>query len=160
MSWQVTSSIIESYIQHASINENFAQVQKDQHLLTLGQINVLTQESLDLKLALVLVGVNNLLDLQIAAIPPQIEDLFSTLPNLNLFEDLERPEYCNDALFFDTLVHCVRNSALLQQKKIFTLYLRGLLGCVIICMYSTYTNSSIYTVVLLLHRVQYMAYPG
>jgi hypothetical protein len=87
--WQVTSSIIESYIQHATINELYTQGQKEQHLLVLGQINLLTQESLDLKLALVLVGIDNLLDLQ----------------------------YCNDALFFDTLVHCVRNSALLQQKK-------------------------------------------
>jgi hypothetical protein len=119
--WQVTSSLIESYIQHATINENYTQVQKDQHLLILGQINIFTQESLDLKLALVLVGVDNLLDLQIAAIPPQILDLFSTLPNLNFFEDLERPEHCNDALFFDTLIHCVCNNALLQQKKYLTL---------------------------------------
>jgi hypothetical protein len=73
----------------------------------LGQINILTQESLDLKLALVRVGVDNLLDLLIAAIPPQIEDLFSSLPELNFFEELNRPEKCNDVLFFDTLVHCV-----------------------------------------------------
>ncbi len=121
VSWQVTSSIIESYIQHATINENYNQGEKDQHLLALGQINMLTQESLDLKLALVTVGVDNHLNLQIEAIPPQVEDLFSTLPGLNFFEELERPEYCNDALFFDTLIHCVRNSALLQQKKIFNI---------------------------------------
>ena len=121
VSWQVTSSVIESYIQHALLNENYTQGQKDQHLLTLGEINMLTQESLDLKLALVTVGVDNHLDLQIEAIPPQVEELFSTLPGLSFFEELERPEYCNDALFFDTLVHCVRNSALLQQKKIFNI---------------------------------------
>jgi hypothetical protein len=121
VSWQVNSSIIESYIQHATINENYTQGQKDQNLLTLGQINMLTQESLDLKLNLANVGVDNLLDLQIAAIQPQIEDLFASLPDLNFFEELERPEYCNDAIFFDTLVHCVRNSALLQQKKIFSI---------------------------------------
>jgi hypothetical protein len=121
VSWQVTSSIIESYIQHATINENYTLGQKEAHLLVLGQINILTQESLDLKLELVRVGVDNLLDLRIAAIPPQIEDLFSSLPELNFFEELDRPEYCNDALFFDTLVHCVRNGALLQQKKIFNI---------------------------------------
>ncbi len=118
VNWQVTSSIIETYAQHATINENFTQGLKDQNLLTLGRINILIQESLNFKLDLARAGVDNLLDLQIAAIKPQIEDLFSALPNLKFFEQLARPEYCNDALFFDTLVHCVRK-ARSCNKKIF-----------------------------------------
>ena len=82
---------------------------------------MLTQESLDLKLALVTVGVDNHLELQIEAIPPQVEELFSTLPGLSFFEELERPEYCNDALFFDTVtaLSCNRKkfSTLKQTEK-------------------------------------------
>jgi hypothetical protein len=65
--------------------------------------------------------VDNLRNLRVAAIKPLVEEAFLALPPLDFFENLARPDYCNDVLFFDTLVHCVRNGALLQQKKIFNL---------------------------------------
>jgi hypothetical protein len=43
------------------------------------------------------------------------------LPDLSFFEDLPRPDYCNDVLFFDTLVNCVRNGTLLQQRNIYNI---------------------------------------
>ena len=119
MNWQVNSSVIETYIQHATIDVNYTDVQKNLHLLILGRINIKIQESLTLKLQLANIGTDNLLELQIAAIKPEVEELFDSLPDLPFFENLPRPGYCNDGLFFDTLVHCVRNGVLLQQKNIF-----------------------------------------
>ncbi len=119
VNWQVNSSVIETYIQHAIIDVNYTDVQKNLHLLTLGRINIKIQESLSLKLQLANIGTDNLLELQIAAIKPEVEELFDSLPDLPFFENLPRPGYCNDGLFFDTLVHCVRNGVLLQQKNIF-----------------------------------------
>jgi exonuclease III len=119
VNWQVKSSVIETYIQHATIDVIYSDVQKNLHLLTLGRINSKIQDSLSLKLQLANVGTDNLLELQIAAIKPEVEDLFDSLPDLAFFENLPPPDYCHDGLFFDTLVHCVRNGALLQQKNIF-----------------------------------------
>jgi hypothetical protein len=121
VNWQVTSSVLETYIQHAVVDVNYTDAQKDNHLLTIGRINAKIQESLSLKLQLANVGTDNFLELQIAAIKPEVEELFGLLPDLPFFEGLARPDYCHDGLFFDTLVHCIRNGALLQQKNIFNI---------------------------------------
>ncbi len=121
VNWQVNSSVLETYIQHAIVDVNYTDAQKDHHLLTIGRINTKIQESLSLKLQLANVGTDNFLELQIAAIKPEVEELFGLLPDLPFFEGLARPDYCHDGLFFDTLVHCVRNGALLQQKNIFNI---------------------------------------
>ncbi len=89
--------------------------------MVIGQINAKIQESLDLKLQLANIGFDNFLELRIAGIKPEVEDLFSLLPDLSFFENLSLPEYCNDVLFFDTLVNCVRNGALLQQRNIYNI---------------------------------------
>jgi hypothetical protein len=67
-------------------------VQKNLHLLTLGRINSKIQDSLSLKLQLANVGTDNLLELQIAAIKPEVEDLFDSLPDLVFFENLPHPD--------------------------------------------------------------------
>jgi hypothetical protein len=59
---------------------------------TIGQINAKIQESLDLKLQLANLGIDNFLELRIAGIKPEVEDLFSLLPDLSFFENLPRPE--------------------------------------------------------------------
>jgi hypothetical protein len=89
--------------------------------LIIGQINSKIQESLDLKLQLANVGSDNFLELRIAGIRLEVEDLLSLLPDLSFFEELPRPDYCNDVLFFDTLVNCVRNGTLLQQRNIYNI---------------------------------------
>jgi exonuclease III len=83
VNWQVNSSVVETYIQHATIDVNYSDVQKNLHFLTLGRINSKIQESLSLKLQLANVGTDNLLDLQIAAIKPEVEELFDSLPDLS-----------------------------------------------------------------------------
>ncbi len=118
MNWQVSSSVLETYIQHAIVNINYSELQKNEHLLLIGQINAKIQESLELKLQLANLGI---LELRIAGIKPEVEELFSLLPDLSFFENLPRPDYCNNVLFFDTLVNCVRNGALLQQRNIYNI---------------------------------------
>jgi hypothetical protein len=86
VNWQVSSSVLETYIQHAIVNNNYSELQKNEHLLLIGQINAKIQESLDLKLQLANLGVNNFLELRIAGIKPEVEDLFSLLPDLSFFE--------------------------------------------------------------------------
>ena len=121
LNWSVKASVIESYIQHAELNINYTAENKAEHLLIIGQILICIQESLNLKLNLADLGINPLLENLIAAKKTNIELLFLSLPLLSEFEALVRPDYCNDVLFFDTLIHCVRNGALLQQKNIFLL---------------------------------------
>jgi hypothetical protein len=121
VNWQVSSSVLETCIQHAIVNINYSELQKNKHLLTIGRMNAKIQERLDLKLQLANVGSDNFLELRIAGIKSEVEDLFSLLPDLSFFENLPRPEYCNDVLFFDTLVNCVRNGALLQQRNIYNI---------------------------------------
>ena len=121
VNWQVSSSVIETYIQHANVNNDYTELHKNNHLLLIGQINAKIQESLDLKLQLANIGTDNFFELRIAGIKPEVEELFSLLPDLSFFENLSRPDYCTDVLFFDTLVHCVRNGALLQQRNIYNI---------------------------------------
>jgi hypothetical protein len=86
VNWQVTSSVLETYIQHAVVDVNYTDAQKDNHLLTIGRINAKIRESLSLKLQLANVGTDNFLELQIAAIKPEVEELFGLLQDLPFFE--------------------------------------------------------------------------
>jgi len=121
VNWQIKASVIETYIHHAEITENFTLEQKNGYLLNIGQILGSIATLLDLKTRLTELIIDNELEHRVLVLKRDIEDIFEQMPNLEFFEGLRRPEYCNDVLFFDTLVHCIRNGALLQQKKNFEL---------------------------------------
>jgi hypothetical protein len=120
VNWQVRASVIETYIQHAVINEQFTVDQKNAFLLVIGEILILTQESIQIKMEIAVGEVDILHNLRIAAIKPLVEEAFSSLPPLDFFENLVRPDYCNYVHSL-TLWSTVSGMALSCNKKRFSI---------------------------------------
>jgi hypothetical protein len=110
-------AVVECYVIHATINENFTEGQKE---VILGQIGLVTQNLAEinrLKIREVQEGLTPMLSLEIEGKRGEIRMNLDNLPSLEMLNTLELVP--SPAVFFETLILCVKNNALLEQKRIY-----------------------------------------
>ena len=118
LQFNVTASVFECYLQHATVNDQFHDARKNELLIRVGRIlqnlnrlKILIEDSIEAN------DNNNLLDMEIEAVRSEIREEFDLMPVLQFFEQLELD--CNRSTFFETLVSYVKNITLGHQSWVF-----------------------------------------
>ena len=103
LQFNVTASVFECYLQHATVNDQFHDARKNELLIRVGRIfqhlnrlNILIEDSIGAN------DNNNLLDIEIEAVRSEIREEFDLMPVLQFFEQLDLD--CNRSTFFETLI--------------------------------------------------------
>ena len=76
VNWQIKASVIETYIQHAEITDNFTLEQKNGYLSNIGRILQSISTLLELKTCLTEVVIDNDLEHRVLVLKRDIEDIF------------------------------------------------------------------------------------
>jgi len=109
-------AVVECYIQHATINNEFSDRIKDDILTRIGTITVNLRELNLLKLNEAENGANPRLTLEIEGKLGEIKANLDELPNLEYLDNLSLDP--DPAIFMETLILCIKNNALLEQQRL------------------------------------------
>jgi hypothetical protein len=101
----VQVGIIETYVQHGVINDDFTQQIKDALLLRVGRINANLNRIHEMEMNMALNGFTEQESLIIAGLRADVRLEMEDFPMLEYFENLTKN--CNDAIFFEALTSWV-----------------------------------------------------
>jgi hypothetical protein len=94
-------------------------VQKNQHLDNIAHVLRLLEQIRSIETESAKTEMNNLDELTIAAHRGEITLIFSDMPDLDFFEQLELT--CDDCTFFEVAVMAIKNGAMLHQSHFYML---------------------------------------
>ncbi len=112
-------AVVECYVIHARVNANFTEAFKQEILDRIGNLTLNLQELQHLKVDEATNGARDLLTLEIEGKRGEISLNLENLPSLDFLDSLALDP--DPSIFFETLVMCIKNNALLEQKRIGTL---------------------------------------
>jgi hypothetical protein len=111
----VHAAVVECYLIHSKIGPDLTLDIKNEFLRKLGSVNQILGELNELKTREVTNGTNNLLTLQIEGKRGEIMAIFDELPSVELLDTLDLDPAPD--IFLETLILCVKNYALLEQRR-------------------------------------------
>jgi hypothetical protein len=117
--FHVQCGIIETYLQHSTVNGIFSIEERQTLLPNIGRIMNNLREINLLELNMANNGINDMEDLRVAGLRAEVRLLFDDMPELGFFENLEL--MCDDVVFFEALANCTRNYVLSHQATIYKL---------------------------------------
>jgi exonuclease III len=111
----VHAAVVECYLIHSKIDNDLTIDRKNEILLKIGTINRVLGDINELKTQEILNGSNNLLTLQIEGKRGELRATLEDLPSVELLDTLDLDPAPD--IFLETLILCVKNYALLEQRR-------------------------------------------
>jgi hypothetical protein len=111
----VHAAVVECYLIHSKIGPDLTLDIKNEFLRKIGSVNRILGELNELKTREVTNGSNNFLTLQIEGKRGEIMAIFDELPSVELLDTLDLDPAPD--IFLETLILCVKNYALLEQRR-------------------------------------------
>jgi exonuclease III len=111
----VHAAVVECYLIHSRIDQDLTLEIKNEFLRKIGSVNRILGEVNDLKTREIIDGANNLLTLQIEGKKGEIMAILDELPPVELLDTLNLDP--SPDIFLETLILCVKNYALLEQRR-------------------------------------------
>jgi exonuclease III len=115
----IKANLMESYIQHATINDVYNIQTRDDHLARIATVLRLLEQIRSIELESAKTEMNNLNEMTIAANRGEINLIFNDLPGLDFFENLTLT--CDSCTFFEVSVMAIKNGAMLHQSHYYNL---------------------------------------
>jgi exonuclease III len=111
----VHAAVVECYLIHSKIGPDLTLDIKNEFLRKIGSVNRILLELNELKTSEITNGANNFLTLQIEGKRGEIMAIFDELPTVELLDTLDLDP--DPDIFLETLILCVKNYALLEQRR-------------------------------------------
>ncbi len=111
----IHAAVIECYLIHCKTNPDFKEGNRTDMLRQIGSILQGLSDIHNLKLQIANTGPTRLLNLQIEGKKGEIREICENLPPIEFFDALELDP--DPDIFFETLVLCIKNNALLEQNR-------------------------------------------
>jgi hypothetical protein len=111
----VHAAVVECYLIHSRIDQDLTLEIKNEFLRKIGSVNRILGELNELKTREIIDGANNLLTLQIEGKKGEIMAILDELPPVELLDTLVLDP--SPDIFLETLILCVKNYALLEQRR-------------------------------------------
>ena len=111
-------AVVECYIIHATNTHLFSEAEKNRILLHIGTLTTNLHELQQLKISEAQNGASELLTLQIEGKRGEIRLNMENLPTLDFLDSLALDP--DPSIFMETLILCIKNNALQEQKRIGT----------------------------------------
>jgi hypothetical protein len=111
----VHAAVVECYLIHSRIGQDLTLEIKNEFLRKIGSVNRILGELNELKTREIIDGTNNFLTLQIEGKRGEIMAILDELPPVKLLDTLDLDPAPD--IFLETLILCVKNYALLEQRR-------------------------------------------
>jgi hypothetical protein len=111
----VHAAVVECYLIHSIIGRDLTLDIKNEFLRKIGSVNRILGELNELKTREIIDGTNNFLTLQIEGKRGEIMGILDELPSVDLLDTLDLEP--TPDIFLETLILCVKNYALLEQRR-------------------------------------------
>ncbi len=111
----VNIAVVECYVNHSKVTNFFTVERKNDILRQVGEITLNLNEIFELRKREAMEGVSRLLTLEIQGKRGEIREKFENLPNMEFLDSLVLD--LSPDIFLETLILCVKNNALLEQRR-------------------------------------------